>query len=399
MTGPQGARTDWPTVWLAVIAGLIVSAHVGKLPPAMPLVRADLNLGLVMGGWATSMFNLTSLLIGAVAGSLSDRIGHLRVLLTGLAALALGGVLGALADTAPPLLVGRFIEGFGFVTIIVSAPSIIVDAAHGPDRRLALGLWSTYMPAGVALMMVIAPVLLHTVGWRGLWLALAALSAAWCGVLWLARRRMPRDHGGPPPLPLARNLRIGLAAPGPWLLGLCFGVYALQWLALMVWMPSFLVEQRGMGTGDAALLTALVVAMNVPANLAAGWMLKRGARRWLLILVSSLVMAASAVGILSDVLGDGVRYGLCMLFSAVGGFIPASLLAAAPDFSPSRGQLATVNGMLIQGSNLGQFAGPPAVAAIVSVYGGWESAVWLIVAMALACAGLALLIGRAESRL
>ncbi|MCG8509802.1 MAG: hypothetical protein MI741_11300 [Rhodospirillales bacterium] len=43
--------TRWKIVWFSVIAGAIAAAHVGKLPPAMPDIRADLGLSLVVGGW------------------------------------------------------------------------------------------------------------------------------------------------------------------------------------------------------------------------------------------------------------------------------------------------------------------------------------------------------------
>ena len=32
-------KTVWTAVVLAVLAGAMASAHVGKLPPAMPLIR------------------------------------------------------------------------------------------------------------------------------------------------------------------------------------------------------------------------------------------------------------------------------------------------------------------------------------------------------------------------
>jgi cyanate permease len=167
----------------------------------------------------------------------------------------------------------------------------------------------------------------------------------------------------------------------------------------MVWLPTFLIEQRGTGTGAAAAMTALVVAVNVAGNVGAGWMLRHNAPRWLLLAVAGATMGLASLGIFSSEVPDGTRYLLCLVFSSVGGMLPTSLLSGVPVFAPSPRQYATGNGFLTQGANVGQVIGPPAVATLVAATGVWESASWLMAGTAGAIVVFALAIGAVERRL
>ena len=90
--------------------------------------------------------------------------------------MGLGGVMGGMADGLPMLLASRFIEGIGFIGTVVAAPALVLAVASARDRPLALSLWSIFTPAGMALALVVAPPVLSGVGWRGLWLGVAALT-------------------------------------------------------------------------------------------------------------------------------------------------------------------------------------------------------------------------------
>ena len=48
-----------------------------------------------------------------------------------------------------------------------------------------------------------------------------------------------------------------------------------------------------------------------------------------------------------------------------------SVLAAGPVLAPSPRHVATTNGLIMQGSNLGQVIGPPAIAALAARAGDW----------------------------
>ncbi len=364
----------------------------------MPELRQALGFDLVTGGWIASCINAVGCLLGLTTGLLADRIGRRRLLLTGLGLLCLGGLAGAAAGDALSLLLSRLLEGIGVVTIVVAAPAMIAEAAEPAQARLALGVWATYMPTGVALAMATAPAIAHATGWRGLWL-LGSLVVALFALLCLFR--LPASLGR-----LTRNPALGFAAawkgaasrPGPWVLGACFGAYALQWFAVMTWLPTLVIEATGSSAAAVGPFVALAVAVNVIGNLAGGRLLQAGLRSSTLIAMVSATLGLIGLFVMSPATDPTLRLVLACLFSAIGGIIPGAIFAAVPRHSPGPALMGAVNGLVVQGSNLGVLLGPPVLALMVKLTGGWDGARWVMPAAGLLGLTLAGLLRRLERR-
>ena len=163
------ARTRWDIVALAFAAGYVVGMQVGKVPPALPLLQAELDLPRVIAGLIASSFYGIGAVLGVAGGMLVDRLGIRRIAVAGGTVMALASLAGGFADSGPTLLAARIVEGFGFATLTLAAPKMLVAATDAGVRRFILGIWGTYMPVGIALSLVIATVLLEPLGWRGLW--------------------------------------------------------------------------------------------------------------------------------------------------------------------------------------------------------------------------------------
>ena len=168
-------RTRWDIVGLALAAGYIVGLQVGKVPPALPMLQAELGLPRVIAGLIASSFYCIGAVFGVAGGLLIDRLGARRMIVAGSAVMTLASLAGGLAGSGTLLLATRVVEGFGFATLTVAAPKLIVAATATDMRRFSLGVWGTYMPIGMALSLVIATALLGPIGWRGLWFLNAAL--------------------------------------------------------------------------------------------------------------------------------------------------------------------------------------------------------------------------------
>lgn len=369
--------TDWSAVAAALCLGILAALHVGKVPPSLPAIRAELEVGLVGGGFIVSMFNLLGMLLGILMGRCADQIGRRKTALLGCACFILGGGMGALADGLPILLASRAIEGLGFIAIAVTMPSLVADVASKRDRPFALGLWSVFMPVGFAIALLTAPVLLPAFGWRMLWGGLAAISML--AMLYL----LPKLRFGAPATQL-RAIDV-LSQTRLWLLSIAFGTYAFQWVTVMAWLPTYLMDDLGFAIGSASVSTAFVVVANVPGNLLAGSLMRRGVTPGWLIAIGSVGMAFTATGLfLGAATGPLTGLGLCFVLSAFGGLIPSVLFAQIPRLSPTPDYAAQANGMLMQGSATGQFIGPPIVGAAVAATGGaWSGAVAPLIAMAL----------------
>jgi predicted MFS family arabinose efflux permease len=372
-------RTSWPAVGAALAAGVVAAGFVGKLPPALPALREEFGLSLVAAGWVVSIFNTIAVAAAVAFGVAADRVGALRFAAGAVAALAVGGVSGAVAPSDGWLLASRVVEGAGFLALAVSMPALIFSATAPPDRRLTLGLWSTYMPFGMALSMLAAPLAIASIGWRGLWLAVVAVMLACAGALFLQAKRYPRPPSSGRTL---GTIVEALRRPGPWWAAAAMGCYTAQWTAVMVWLPTFLVQTRGVSLGAASLLTAAVVAANVPGNLTGTWLLERHVPRGALIGAAAVAMAATGIAIFADAAPDWLRLGSCFAFSYLSGVTPPATFTSTQTYARSASQVASLQGLIMQVSNLGQLVGPPAVAAVVSATGRWHDAGYVMLAAA-----------------
>ena len=369
-------RSSWRIVLVTLFVGLVAAGHVGKLPPALPSIRMQFNLDIVAAGWLASMFSATGSVAAIFMGAVADGLVLQRLVIGGLALMMIGGLAGSFATDALQLMISRFLEGIGFLTVVVAGPSIIGRATNARMRGVALGLWPAYMPLGVSLMMVAAPLVLNMGGWRLLWIVVAALAMVGAVVMWAFG---PGTAAEPTRTQLKpwQNICIAASRVGPWLIGVCFVLFGIQLYAVITWMPTFMIDERGISATVAAVLTAGVVVGNGLANLLGGWLLHRGAEPWRMMLFAAAVMAALAVGMFATWLPDVVRY-ICSIFlSGAGGVAASAAFAAAPTIAPSPSQLGIVNGFLVQASNIAQFIGPVAAAATVARFGRWEAAVWL----------------------
>jgi MFS family permease len=395
----DGIKTRWSVVSIAVLAGVIVSMQAGKGPPVLGILREEFDLSLTLAGWVLSTVNVTGAVIGLLAGSISDRVGHRPTISLSLMFIVAGSLLGAVSPNVELLLFSRVLESIGFVGVVVSIPSIFMRVISPGDQRLVFGIWAGYMPFGMAVMMAASPALLTVTDWRGIWVFNAVITV----LLLLVFRHMTRDLA--PRTDNRAQVRIMsamirvLSVPGPWLLAGCFAAYAGQWAGMMAWLPTFLIEISGNDIAAAAWLTALVVVVNVPGNLIAGWLLHRGSTRWHLVALGSLCMAGTGYGVFADGVPDVARIIFAIAFSFAGGLVPTTLLSGAIIHSPEPALTATTNGVIINGANTGTLLGPPVVGALVGAIGGWQAS-----GLAVAIGGglalvFAILLGLVEKRM
>jgi len=387
--------------WVVIFAGVCAALHVGKLPPAVPVLQEVLHISLVEAGFLLSAVQMASMTLGLAVGLSADSLGLRRSMLLGLALLCLASFSGGFVGDAQSLLVLRALEGLGFLLVVMPAPALIRNSVEASQLNGRMGWWGSYMPTGSALALMLGPWVIAGWDWSAWWWFLGGVAAfAWAAV-WLC---VP-SHTPPMPVPHAvtrdgwsSRLALTLKSPGPWLLALTFAVYSSQWLAVVGFLPT-VYAQLGLAAGTAGLLSACVALANVSGNIMAGRLLQRGWAAPHLLWIGFVTMTVGAMGAYAVWQGEGlptfVRFACVMMFSAVGGLIPGTLFASATRLAPSEGTLSTTVGYMQQWSALGQFAGPPLVAWVAAEAGGWQWT-WVVSAtLSFMGAVLAYLIGRA----
>ena len=347
--------------------------HIGKLPPALPVLGQVLGVTLLQAGFLLSSMQLAGMLLGLLTGLAVQRVGLKRSMMLGLLVVALGSALGALANNAAWLLATRVMEGLGFLWVVLPAPALLRQSVAAQRVNRVMGFWGAYMPLGTSLGLLLGPYVMHLampdMGWRLWW----GVLSGWCALLaLLVLWQIPAD--AEPATASTENhkiLGLTLRSRPAWLLALSFAVYSGQWLAVVGFLPT-IYALAGLASAHAGWLTALAAAANIVGNVSAGRLLERRVRPLTLLRTGFVAMAAGAVMAFLPQLDARLQYAAVLVFSAVGGLIPATLFSLSVRLAPSPAAVSSTVGWMQQWSALGQFSAPPLVAWVAVQAGGWQ---------------------------
>jgi CP family cyanate transporter-like MFS transporter len=366
--------------WVIVLTGMCAALHVAKIPPALPVLQAELGLTLLQAGFLLSAVQVASMTLGLLVGLSVDGLGLKRSMLFGLGLLFAASALGGFAHHADVLLLLRALEGLGFLCVVMPAPSLIRRTVLPEQLNGRMGWWGTYMPSGNALALLVGPLFVVSLGWHVWWWLLSGITLA---TFFWVRAAVPDvqqvtasfEQSNPNNSAWRERLKSTITNKGPWLVSLGFAVYASQWMAVIGFLPT-VYAQMGLSAGLTGVLTACVALVNVSGNIMSGRLLQRGwpARR--LLQIGFSCMALGAIGAFaqwqSQSLPTVAKFLCVVMFSAVGGLIPGTLFSTAVRLAPSEDTVSTTVGFMQQLSAVGQFLGPPLVAWVAVIVGGWQ---------------------------
>ena len=136
-------------------------------------------------------------------------------------------------------------------------------------------------------------------------------------------------------------------------------------------MPTIYALAGG-ARGLAGWLTALAAAANIVGNVAAGRLLEQGVRPLTLLRTAFVAMALGALLAFTPELDARLQYAAVLVFSALGGLIPATLFSLSVRLAPSPAAVSSTVGWIQQWSAIGQFTAPPLVAWVAVRAVGWQ---------------------------
>jgi DHA1 family bicyclomycin/chloramphenicol resistance-like MFS transporter len=185
---------------LAAFASLVVLTTDVYLP-VLPRVSADLATSDAAAS-ATVSCVLVGIAVGQVViGPLSDAVGRRAPLLLGAAAYALLHVLSALSTSIVMLLAVRVLAGFATAACIVVGRAMVVDLFPGEGTTRAFAVLGAVTSIVPVLAPVIGSLLALVMGWRGMFLVLAALAVLLVAIGWRSLpESLPAERRTPPHL-------------------------------------------------------------------------------------------------------------------------------------------------------------------------------------------------------
>jgi MFS family permease len=384
---PRPTRVRWLIFALACAASWLLYLHRyswGVLKPSFRREHPDLSDTEV--GWLDAAFNATYAL-GQVPGGLAGDVFGPRAILTAIIllwSLAATGVAWAGGFWGP--LGARATFGLAQAGAYPVLSKVTRTWFPPAVRTSVQGVVTALGRVGAACSsLVLATFLMGLLGlsWRAALCVLAAPGAALAAAFWVAARNGPREHPwtnaaerqllGAGPAPPAAGPPAALRLDGASLLSLgMLLVYAIastfQDQLYVLWIPSFLVEGRGLSTAEMGLYTMLPLLGGAVGAVLGGVLndtLVRatGNRRWArsgvgfagklvaagLVVVSVRVVdgrlamvvlftarvfgdwgLATQWGAITDMAGraSGTVFGLVNAFGAAGGFVAGPVLGS-----------------------------------------------------------------------
>jgi EmrB/QacA subfamily drug resistance transporter len=173
---------------VAILASAVASLDATVVNVALPAIGRDLHAGFSGLQWTVNGYTLALGSLLLLGGSLGDRYGRRRMLVTGLAVFTAASLLCALAPSIGLLVAARVLQGAGGALLTPESLAIITASLRPEDRGRAIGAWSGTQGLAAAAGPLAGGWLVAAVSWRLIFVLNVPVAAF---TAWAALRHVP----------------------------------------------------------------------------------------------------------------------------------------------------------------------------------------------------------------
>lgn len=371
---------SWPITLTVLSAGAVCGVQIAKLGPALPQLMATLDMSLTQAGILASTFSLLTLIIGAMIGNIMPNIGPRRMVMLAMLCSISGSLLALASAHSSALMIGRSLEGIGLVIMMIAGPTLVSMYTKLTERAKHMGVWAAFMPAGTAISFFVAPSLLPSTGWQGLWMLSLVLAVIALG---LSYRYIPADQK-PARLALDRpRLRQSWAQKNLLWLGALFAVHSMIFHVILQFIPLYSAQTLDLAPHWVSYAVGVFCLLNCTGNLLAGYALHHGLRSDQLMTVAFLAAPLIAAGLFWPGLAVEWRALTLLAGAFFTSLTPSATFLLVNRMTREPAQIPSFNGMMLQVQGAGILLGPALIGWIVDQTHSWAAAGWLIAGFAL----------------
>ncbi len=259
----------------------------------MPIIRRDLDFSFTQGGALSATTYIGYALMQLPAGYLADRYGVKRIFFAGVLGSTLLCFGFGLASRYWHAILIQAAAGFFNAFIFASGVSLLV-IWFGPERRataMAFSIIGIFL--GNLIMNSVGPSLAKWFSWRLPFMGFASLGVL-AGLFYLVYGRVPpRKKTGQTVRPVD-VLRL-FSHPYMWLCGGIQYVRLGVFQGITFWLPSLLIDEKGLSLQAAGLVIAFRGLMFPPTNIIGGYLSDRLKKPTALIGFSFLILAITTI--------------------------------------------------------------------------------------------------------
>jgi MFS transporter, DHA2 family, multidrug resistance protein len=167
----RAGRREWIGLAVLMLPTLLIAMDLTVLHLAVPALSVDLRPTSSQLLWITDIYGF--MIAGSLItmGTLGDRIGRRKLLLSGGIAFALASTLAAFSNSAETLIFARALLGIAGATLMPSTMSLIRNMFLDPRQRtVAIGVWVSGFSVGSAIGPLVGGLLLENFWWGSVFL-------------------------------------------------------------------------------------------------------------------------------------------------------------------------------------------------------------------------------------
>lgn len=242
----------WIALFLLFFARFAMGFQFQSLAAVSPLLMKDLNLEFALLGTLIGVWMLPGAFVAIPGGALGQRLGEKRIVVAGLALMALGTWMTATAAAYDMVLAGRLVSGIGAVAVNVLITKMAADWFAQRELSTAMAVLVVSWPLGIGVALVVLGPLAASVSWPAAMHATLAI----CIVALIGLSVAYRTPGGPvSPAAASSTLKLRevmLVSAA----GIVWASFNVAYILVVGFVPALLAE-RGMSAASSAALVSL----------------------------------------------------------------------------------------------------------------------------------------------
>ncbi|MNO28547.1 Multidrug resistance protein stp [compost metagenome] len=166
IVSPYAMPYRWWALIALALAQFLVVLDASIVNIALPSLGSELHLSTNMLSWVITAYVLPFGGLLLLGGRLSDRFGHRRLFMIGVAGFVAASAAAGLATSGAWLLTTRAIQGASAALLAPAALALVTKLFPDPrDRAKALGIWGAVAGIGSAAGVLLGGVLTASFGW------------------------------------------------------------------------------------------------------------------------------------------------------------------------------------------------------------------------------------------
>ncbi|MCS1384710.1 MFS transporter [Lysinibacillus sphaericus] len=371
-------KINWKGTTLLLVIGVIFLASTLRMPltvvgPIISFIREDLGISNVLAGFLTTIPLLAFAIVSPFAPVVARKLGLELTLFLSTILLAVGIVLRSLGTTGL-LVLGTMIIGVAISFGNVLIPGLLkLKFPYHVGLLMAFFTMSMNLTAGIGAG-ISYPIANAVLGWQGA-LAIALALVILTIVIWLPQLKFNK----PEPTVISTKARIPLwKSPVTWAVTGAMGLQSLLFYTTAAWIPEIYIAQ-GVAADRAGWMFSIMQISQVPMALVVPIIASKMTSQRPLVLIftafyvigfTGVVMEWTSLAVLWMILlglAGGASFALAMMFFTLR-TRTAFEAADLSGFAQSLGYLLAAVGPILFGY-------------LHDLFGGWDIAGWLFVAV------------------